>query len=132
MREAFYLSYLEKKLIIRTDKNKIADIKKRFIWVWAIAKNYWKQIIIYTLLGLTSVIIGLLSGFVSRDMVDIITGHRVGAVITTFAIMIGVTLANTLISQISAYVSTKVNLHVETELKRDIFRLWGRSSQLRK
>ena len=105
----------------RIKEGRLKELKEEFKWIYTYARRYWKHMIIYTLLGLTGTVVSLLSGFVSRDLVDIITGHQVGAVITTFASMIGVTLGNTLIAQISAYVSTKITLKVETELKRDIF-----------
>ncbi len=90
-------------------------------WIFSYTRKYWKHMIGYTLLGLTGTVIALLSGFVSRDMVDIITGRRVGAVISTFAFLIGFTLVNTLISQISSYISTMITLKVESELKEEIF-----------
>ncbi len=100
---------------------RIKEFKQEIRWIYSYGKRYWKQMIAYTLLGLTGTVVALFSGFVSRDMVDIITGHQVGVVITTFALMIGVMLGNTLISQISNYVSNKINLKVDTELKSDIF-----------
>ena len=96
---------------------RIKEFKQEIRWIYSYGKRYWKQMIAYTLLGLTGTVVALFSGFVSRDMVDIITGHQVGVVITTFALMIGVMLGNTLISQISNYVSNKINLKVDTELK---------------
>ena len=104
------------------DKSQISQIKRRFSWMFFYAKKYWKQTFIYTLLGLTGTVLSLLSGFATRDMVDIITGHQVGALLQTFAFMMGVSLTNTLISQISTYLSTKISTKVETELKADVFR----------
>ena len=102
-------------------EGKIKEIRHRLKWVYGYAKNYWKQMIIYVLIGLSGTVVSLLSSFVSRDMVDIVTGHKAGAVISTFAIMIGVALGNSFISNMSNYISTKISLQVDTEIKSDIF-----------
>ena len=102
-------------------EGKIKEIRHRLKWVYGYAKNYWKQMIIYVLIGLSGTVVSLLSSFVSRDMVDIVTGHKAGAVISTFAIMIGVALGNSFISNMSNYISTKISLKVDTEIKSDIF-----------
>ena len=109
------------KIINKINKDRLNSFKQEMRWVYSYARHYWKQMIIYALLGMTGTVVSLLSGFVSRDMVDIITGHQVGQVITTFAVMIGVMIGNTLITQVSSYVSTKINVKVDTELKADIF-----------
>ena len=105
----------------RIKEGRLSELKMQLRWIFSYTRKYWKHMIGYTLLGLTGTVIALLSGFVSRDMVDIITGRRVGAVISTFAFLIGFTLVNTLISQISSYISTMITLKVESELKEEIF-----------
>ncbi len=100
---------------------KVLELKAQLKWVFSYAKKYWKQIALYTILGLSGTFLSLFSGFATRDMVDIITGHQVGALLASFIFMIGVTLANTLISQISSYISTKISTKVDSELKADIF-----------
>lgn len=109
--------------IIKSGKNvDFQGLCKRMKWIYSYAKNYWKEMIIYVLIGFSGTVVGLLASFTSRDMVDIITGHKTGAVITTFCILIGVALGNTLISQLTSYISTKINLKVDSELKADIFK----------
>ena len=103
------------------DKEKYNQYKKRTKWIYSYAKRFWKQIIIYVLIGLSGTLVSLLSSFASRDMVDIVTGHKTGEVIATFCMMIGITMGNTLISQLSMYVSTKIQLKVDHSIKTDIF-----------
>ncbi len=64
-----------------------------------------------------------LSGFQSdfQDLVDIITGHQTGKLVSTFAAMIGFSVANILVSQASGYASTFINLKVDSEIKNNIF-----------
>lgn len=59
--------------------------------------------------------------FISKDLIDIITGHQTGKLLSTFAAMIGFSIANILFSQASTYASTFINLKVDSEIKNDIF-----------
>ncbi len=91
------------------------------LWIGQYAKRYWKAMILYTVLGLTGTVVSLISSMISRDLVDIITGHETGKLISTFAAMIGFSIGNILVSQASGYASTFINLKVDTEIKNDIF-----------
>ena len=48
-----------------------------------------KAMILYTLLGITGTGVSLISSLISKDLVDIITGHQTGKLLSTFAAMIG-------------------------------------------
>ena len=65
--------------------------------------------------------VSLVSSFISKDLIDIITGHQTGKLLSTFAAMIGFSIANILFSQASTYASTFINLKVDSEIKNDIF-----------
>lgn len=87
----------------------------------AVWKRYWKSMVVYTLLGIAGSGVSLVSSFISKDLIDIITGHQTGKLLSTFAAMIGFSIANILFSQASTYASTFINLKVDSEIKNDIF-----------
>lgn len=91
------------------------------LWIYQYGKHYWKSMLIYTLLGLTGTVVSLISSLISKDLVDIITGHQTGQLLSTFIAMISFSIASILISQASAYASTFINLKVDAEIKNDIF-----------
>ena len=91
------------------------------LWIGQYAKRYWKAMVLYTILGVAGTGVSLVSSLISKDLVDIITGHQTGKLLSTFAAMIGFSIANILVSQASGYASTFVNLKVDTEIKNDIF-----------
>ncbi len=105
----------------RIKEGRLKEMGAQIRWIYGYGRRHWKAIILYTLLGMTGTVISLISSFVSKDMVDIVTGKQTGALIATFCAMIGVTVGNTFISQVSIYVSTKINLKVDAEIKADIF-----------
>ncbi len=90
-------------------------------WIYAYVRRYWKSMIFYTLLGIVGTIVSLVTSWVSKDLVDIITGHETGAVVSTFCMMIGLQLGTTLMSMVSDYVSGLVSMKVDAEIKSDIF-----------
>ena len=94
---------------------------KEFLWIAQYARRYWKAMIFYTALGVFGTGVSLVSSLISKDLVDIITGHQTGKLLQTFALMIGFSFGNTLISQASAYASTMINLKVDREIQNDIF-----------
>lgn len=90
-------------------------------WILQSGRRYWKSMVLYTLLGIAGSGVSLISSLISKDLVDIITGHQTGKLLATFAAMIGFSLANILVSQASGYASTFINLKVDSEIKNDIF-----------
>lgn len=90
-------------------------------WIYQYAKRYWKAMIMYTLLGIVGTLFSLASSMISKDLVDIITGHEVGSLFRTFATMIIFSIIGVLITQATGYASSYVNLKVDTEIKNDIF-----------
>ena len=90
-------------------------------WIYQYAKRYWKAMILYTLLGLLGTAFSLISSLISKDLVDIITWHETGKLLHTFAMMIGFSIGNILISQASSYASTFISLKVDAEIKNEIF-----------
>lgn len=90
-------------------------------WIYQYARRYWKTMILYTLLGILGTMLSLGGSMISKDLVDIITGHEVGSLFRTFAMMIGFSVTNILVSQATGYASTYINLKVDAEIKNDIF-----------
>lgn len=107
-------------------KNHLKDgtLKKMLVqtqWIYQYAKRYWKAMILYTALGLLGTAVSLIASLISKDLVDIITGHQTGELLRTFAAMIGFSIANVLVSQASGYASTFVSMKVDAEIKNEIF-----------
>ena len=115
---------MKEKILLIWKHLKQGTLKKMWrqtLWIYQYGRRYWKAMILYTLLGLVGTGVSLVSSLISKDLVDIITGHQTGKLISTFAAMIGFSVANILVSQASGYASTFINLKVDSEIKNDIF-----------
>ena len=71
----------------RIREGRLQEMWRQTLWIYQYARRYWKAMIFYTALGMVGTVISLFSGFVSRDLVDIITGHKTGELIRTFSLL---------------------------------------------
>lgn len=100
---------------------RLQQMRVQVKWIYQYARKHIVAIILYTLLGLSGTVVSLFSGLVSRDLVDIITGHQTGKLIETFCFLIGTQLGSNLMSQISCYISSSISMKVDNGIKADIF-----------
>ena len=105
----------------RIRAGRLQEMLRQVKWIYEYARHYWLAMIFYTLLGLTGTVVSLLSSFVSRELVKIITGYQAGELVKTFAAMIGLGIGSTLMNQISNYASSWIGMRVDSEIKSDIF-----------
>lgn len=107
--------------IRRIKEGRLKEMYRQTKWIYAYARRHWLAMIMYTALGMVSTVISLLASMVSRDLVDIITGHQTGALISTFCMMIGLGIGTTVLSQASGYATNWISMKVDAEIKADIY-----------
>lgn len=115
---------MKEKLLFIIGRIKAGRLQEMWVqtkWIYQYVRRYWVVMIFYTLLGMFSTVVSLVSSLVSRNLIDIITGHQTGMLIQTFCIMIGLGVGNTFLSQISSYASNYLSMKVDAEIKSDIF-----------
>lgn len=105
----------------RIKAGRLKEIWRQSIWMYRYVWEFKWRIVLYTLLGMAGQIISICTGLVSRDLVDIITGHRTGEVVRYFTMMIGFGLLTTVVSQISSYISARIGIAVSNKIQADIF-----------
>ena len=76
-------------IIGRIKAGRLQEMWGQTIWIYQYTRRYWLVMFLYTLLGMVGIIVSLLTSVVTKNMVDIITGHETGEVIATFAVMLG-------------------------------------------
>jgi len=100
---------------------KIQEVVSELKWVYGYGKKHVIAIALYTALGMSGSLAFLWNSLISRDLVDMITGHRAGDLLKTFLLMILAQLLNTALNQISSLISVKLSLKVESEIKNDLY-----------
>lgn len=99
----------------------LLDMWRQTKWIYQYARRYWKAMIFYTVLGLAGTLVSLGSSLISKNLVDIITGHQTGALLKTFCLMIGFGVGSSFMNQICSYASSWISMKVDTEIKADVF-----------
>jgi len=105
----------------KLNKGNFKTLFIRARWIGQYAKHNVWAMVFYTLLGLSGVAMSLIGSYISKNVVDVVTGQSNGALVMSFCIMIGMNIGNSFVSLISGYVSNKISMKVDAEIKADIF-----------
>lgn len=108
-------------IIGRIKAGRLKEMWVQVKWIYQYARHYWLAMVIYTLLGMVGTVVTLAVSYVSKDLVDIITGHETGQVVRTFCMMIGLNVGSTALNLVTNYMSSYIGLKVDSEIKADIF-----------
>lgn len=110
-----------KKLINKWLDGSLEKVVEEIKWIYLYAKKYWLAMILYTVIGLLGIVVSFGSSLVSKDLVDIITGHQTGEVVKYFAITIGLAVGSMFFNQVTSYLYMIISLKVDNEIRGEIF-----------
>ena len=106
----------------RIKEGRLQEMLRQTQFIYSYAKNNIFAIVFYTFLGMSQSLVSLGMSYISKDLVDEITGYTFdGKLIRNFVIMIGISMATSVISQITSYISAKISMKVSCEISNDIF-----------
>lgn len=105
----------------RIQDGRLKEMWTQTLWLYSYVHKYWFSIVLYTLIGLGGTGISLITSLLSRDLVDIVTGHKSNELLKTFIMYISFTLANVILSKILDYIATIISLKIDNAIKADIF-----------
>lgn len=105
----------------RMQDGRLKEMWTQTLWLYSYVRKYWFSIVLYTLIGLGGTGISLITSLLSRDLVDIVTGHKSNELLKTFIMYISFTLANVILSKILDYIATIISLKIDNAIKADIF-----------
>lgn len=105
----------------RIQDGRLKEMRAQTLWLYSYVRKYWFSIVLYTLIGLGGTGISLITSLLSRDLVDIVTGHKSNELLKTFIMYISFTLANVILSKILDYIATIISLKIDNAIKADIF-----------
>ncbi len=112
-----FVQYILNKL----DDGTFADFFGDWKWIFSFSKKYKWIIVFYTLLGIFSSTLGLVSSVASKYMIDIITGYQVEKLWLLAAVMVGSTVFSLVFSSLVSRFSTKLTIYVSNDIQASIF-----------
>ena len=108
-------------LIKRWKDGTFSEIIDDWKWIFSYSKRYKSAIIFYTLLGIFSTSMGLVSSVASKYMIDIITGYQTSKLWIMIAITLGSAVFSLVFSNVNNRVSAKLSIYINNDIQADIF-----------
>ena len=108
-------------LIRRWKDGTFSEIIDDWKWIFSYSKRYKGAIVFYTLLGIFSTSMGLVSSVASKYMIDIITGYQTSKLGIMIAITLGSAVFSLVFSNVINRVSTKLSIDIGNDIQADIF-----------
>ena len=90
-------------------------------WILGYSRRYWKQILLYTLLGILSATLGIASGVAGKYTIDIITGFHTHRLATLIVIMVGSGLVSLLFDSLISRLSARLSVRILEDIQADVF-----------
>lgn len=90
-------------------------------WIFSYSKRYKGAIAFYTVLGIFSTSLGLVSSVASKYLIDIITGYQMDKLGLLIVIMVGSTVFSLVFSSLINRISTKLCIDINNDIQADIF-----------
>ena len=95
-------------------------------WIWGYTKRYRRAVWVYTILGVASSTLGLVSAVASKYSIDIITGYDSDHLWFIVTVMVASALVGLLLRSVTSRISTKISLRVNNDIQAQVFdRLLG-------
>lgn len=108
-------------LLNKLDDGTFSDFFEDWKWIFSYSRKYTKVIICYTIIGIISSTLGLVSSVASKYMIDIITGYQFEKLWLVAAIMVSSMVVSLLFTSLVNRYSTKLSIYVNNDMQADIF-----------
>lgn len=108
-------------LIGRWKDGTFSEIIEDWKWIFSYSARYKGAIAFYTLLGIFSTSMGLVSSVASKYLIDIITGYQMSKLGIMILIMVGSSLFSLIFSSIISRISAKLSIDINNDIQADIF-----------
>lgn len=108
-------------IINKLDDGTFSEFFADWKWIFSFGKKYKWVIVFYTVLGVLSTTLGLVSAVASKYMIDIITDFQFNKLWLLALIMVGSTVFSLIFSSLVSRISTKITIFVNNDIQASIF-----------
>lgn len=116
LRSVFVQTILDK-----LDDGTFSDFLEDWKWIFSYSRKYTRVIIFYTVIGIISSTLGLVSSVASKYMIDIITGYQFEKLWLVAGIMVSSMTVSLIFTSLVNRYSTKLSIYVNNDMQADIF-----------
>lgn len=108
-------------LIKRWRDGTFSEILDDWKWIFTYSARYKGVIVFYTILGIISTTLGLVSSVISKQLIDIITGYKTEQLPSLIVMILGSTVLSLVANSILSRVSVKLSIDINNDIQADIF-----------
>ncbi len=108
-------------LVSRWKDGTFGEILDDWGWIFSYSAKYKGAIVFYTLLGVFSTTMGLISSVVSKYLIDIVVNKDMERLGILIALAIGSVVFNLTFSNLISRISTKLSIYINNDIQADIF-----------
>ena len=99
----------------------LIEVWETWKWILSYSNRYKKAIAYYMFLGIFSTVFGLISAVASKQLIDIVTGHKKEQMLIMAVIMVSMALFSLIFSSVISRVSLKLSISIQNDIQSDIF-----------
>lgn len=114
-------SSLLQKLLDSLGDGTYQEFLRDWKWIFSYSRKYWKIVLFYTLLGVVSTTLSLVSAVISKYAIDIITGYKTDKLGLLIALMVGSMAFSLIFSSLVERFSLKLNIYVHNDIQAEVF-----------
>ena len=108
-------------LFSRIKDGTFGEIIDDWKWIFSYSIRYKGAIAFYTLLGIVSTSLGLISSIASKYLIDIITGYKTEQLSLMIAVMLGSSIFSMTFKSVISRISVKLSIYINNDIQADIF-----------
>ena len=102
-----------KMLIEKIKDGSIKEMWEEIRWMFSYGKNYKKEIVFYTILGVFSTVMSLISSVASKELINIVTGIQTNRALEMAVLMVSMSLFSLLFNQAMSRITLKINIRIQ-------------------
>ena len=110
-----------KRLLQKLKDGTIRQMLTELQWIANYGKKYSWAVAWYLCMGILATAMGLISSVLGKNIIDIVTGYRYGAIAWVILVYVLMQLGKILLSALTGYISERVQLRVNQEIRADVF-----------
>jgi len=99
----------------------LKDVLRDWIWIWSFSRKHALSIGLYTLFGIISSCIGLISGIVSKYLIDCIVSFNRSALLPLAVLMVATAVFSVVFRSLTTRFSAKLSISMHNDVQKTVF-----------
>ena len=106
----------------RAKDGTLKDVLHDWIWIWSFSRGRWGAVLLYTLFGIGSSLLGLVSGVIGKYLIDCMIARDSEALLPLIALAMATAGLAMALRMLTARFSAKLNIAMHNDVQAKVFR----------